>query len=430
MAKRITKNTVDTAKPAEKSHILWDSTLKGFGVLVLPSGVKSYVFQYRNAYGRSRRATIGRHGTITAEQARAAAKDLGAAVQVDKRDVVAERKARRNAHTVSDVLTAYLGSAKFAEKAESTRAVDKGRIERHLRPRLGDKVLLELSREDVRRAFAAIRDGKTATDEKTGPRGRAIVRGGEGTARMAIRLLRAVLTWAIDEGIVSENVATGVKIGSDGTRDVILTAKQYETLFKALDKLEEQRQIRQPVADAIRVIALTGARRGEVAGLQWRHVDLKRGLLILPPSQHKTGGRTGKPREIALPAAAQAIVARQENGKPDDLVFAPAKGEGAISLSKPWRLVREAAKLPEDVGLHGLRHALASTMALQGAQAAEIMAALGHRQLSTAQRYVHFAQDARVALLDRHTAGIAAAMKPGKKKSAKVTQLKRRRRGK
>lgn len=429
MTGKITKTAVDAAKPAEKSRYLWDSTLKGFGVLVLPSGVKSYVYQYRNAYGRSRRATIGRHGVITAEQARAKAQALAAAVVVEKRDVVDEQKARRNAHTVGDLFSAYLQSARFAEKAESTRAVDKGRIERHLRPRLGDKVLLELKREDVRRAFAAIRDGATATDERTGPRGRAIVRGGQGTARMAVRLLRATLSWAAEEGLVTENVATGVKIGSDGTRNVTMTPREYEALFKALDKLEQQRQIRAQAADAIRLIALTGARRGEVTGLQWQHVDLKRGLLVLPASRHKAGARTGKPREIALPAAAQAIIARQESGRPDALVFTPAKGEGVISLSKPWRLVREAAKLPDGVGLHGLRHALASTMALQGAQAAEIMVALGHRQLSTTQRYIAFSQDSRVQLLNRHTAGIAAAMNPKKKRTkAKVVRLGKARR--
>ena len=59
------------------------------------------------------------------------------------------------------------------------------------------------------------------------------------------------------------------------------------------------------------------------------------------------------------------------------------------------------AALPEGIGLHGLRHSLASHMAMRGAEAAEIMTALGHRQLSTAQRYVHWAQDARQAVAER-----------------------------
>ena len=63
--------------------------------------------------------------------------------------------------------------------------------------------------------------------------------------------------------------------------------------------------------------------------------------------------------------------------------------------------------------MHGLRHSLASHMAMGGAQAAEIMTALGHSQLSTAQRYVHWAQDTRQAVAERAAsvalAGLAAS---------------------
>lgn len=423
---KLTKTTVDSAKPGEKSRIIWDSEIKGFGLLVLPSGTKSYIYQYRNQYGISRRITVGRHGILTAEEARKAVQKEAAAVTVDRRDVVQERKAKRNAKTAGELFDAYLASAKFAEKAESTRLVDRGRIERHLRPLLGDKVLETLKPEDIRRTFTAIRDGRTAATIKTKSRGLAVVKGGEGTARMAVRLLKAMFAWAVHEGIATNNPADGIgadTIGTDGERDVILTGEQYQAMFAELEKLEQQREIRSETADAIRVIALTGARRSEITKLTWQHVDLKRGVIALPPRGHKTGRKTGKPRIIALPTAAQAIIAKQEKGAPDSLVFAPAWGEGIISLNKPWRVVRTAAGLPEDIGLHGLRHALASTMAVQGAQAAEIMAALGHRQLSTAQRYIHFAQDARVALLEKHTAGITAALS-GKKKKAGVTKIR------
>ena len=88
------------------------------------------------------------------------------------------------------------------------------------------------------------------------------------------------------------------------------------------------------------------------------------------------------------------IIARQPQGAADDLVFLPANGEGVVSLSKPWSQVRSEAKLPEGIGLHGLRHSLASHMAMAGAAAGEIMTALGHSQLSTTQRYLHWAENA------------------------------------
>lgn len=424
---KLTKTAVDAAKAADKRLTLWDTEIPGFGLLVLPSGVKSYIYQYRNAHGISRRITIGRHGALTTEEARTAARKEAAAVIVDRRDVVAERKAKRDAKTVGEMIDAYLASAKFAGKAGSTQDVDKGRIERHLRPLLGSKVLETLKPEDVRRLFADIAAGKTKTpNSKKRPRGRNdVVKGGEGTARAAVRLLRAMLTWAIQEGIADTNPARGLNIGRDGVRDVLLTGEQYQAMFAALAALEDEKKLRREAADAIRVLALTGARRGEVIGMQWKHVDLKTGIVTLPPNRHKTGAKTGAPRLIALPAAAQAIIARQEKGGPDDLVFPPAR-PGIMNLTKLWYLVRDAAGLPKHVTLHGLRHALASTMAVQGAQAAEIMTALGHRELATAQRYIHFAQDARVALLEKHTAGITAAMN-GDAKKADVADIEKAR---
>lgn len=422
---KITKRLVDATGPTEGRVYVWDDEIKGFGLQVLPSGMKSYVYQYRTPQGRTRRATIGKHSeTLTAELARAQAKKMRRTVEAGG-DPLGEEHAARDAPTVSKVLDLWIGSARFKERTTATQATDKGRVERHLKPTLGKIFVHKLTAENVRKAFASIRDGKTAVNEKTGPRGRAIVRGGEGAARMAIRVFRAAMNWAVSEGLAAENPAKAVKIGNDRTREVVLEkAADYKDLFRTIDKMEIEKRLRSPVADAIRIIALTGARRGEIAGLRWSYVDLKNGVLVLPPSAHKTGKATGKPRIIGLPAAAQAIIAKQPEGKPDDFVFLPAKGEGAVSLSKPWRQIRAEAGLPDGIGLHGLRHSLASSMAMNGAQAAEIMTALGHRQLSTAQRYIHWAQDGRAALAEKATAHITGALADNEK--ADVAPIEKR----
>ena len=111
-----------------------------------------------------------------------------------------------------------------------------------------------------------------------------------------------------------------------------------------------------------------------------------------------------------LPAAAHSIITRQPQGSPDDFVFAPARGDGAVALSKAWRKVRIEAKLPPALGLHGLRHSVASHLAMAGAQAPEIMTAMGHSQLSTVQRYIHFAETARQALAERAASVALAGM--------------------
>jgi integrase len=407
---RISKRTVDAAEVTDKRTFLWDDTLRGFGLLVLPTGAKSFVFQYRNAEGRTRRATIGKVGSLTPDQARTLADDMSRTVKGGGDPLEDKRKARQ-AITVGQLLDAYLASGRFAEKAPTTRLTDTGRIQRHLRPLLGGRHVAKLQPEDIRRVFALIRDGKTAATIKTVRYGLARVRGGEGTARKAIRLLRAIFAWGISEQMIEHNPAAGVNTGADGERQAVLEAADYARLFETLARMETERRLRPAAADAIRIIAMTGARRGEITGLRWQHVDLKRGVLTLPATAHKTGRRTGKPRIIALPAAAQKIIARQPEGDAaDNFVFSPSNGVRPISLAVPWRTIRVEAGLPQGIGLHGLRHSLATLLAIGGAQAAEIMTSLGHRQMSTTTRYIHFADKARAALAERAAAPALAGM--------------------
>ena len=214
---KITKRVVDAAAPKSDRYIVWDSELKGFGLLVMPSGVKSYFYQYRTAEGRQRRATIGKHGEWTPTQARARAEDHREAVR-GGRDPLADKRALKEAPTIGEILDAYLKSESFKDKAHSTQAIDRGRVERHLRPLLGRRHAHSLGVEEIKRAFNAIRDGKTATDVKTRKRGRARVTGGSGAARMCINLLRTIFNWAA----VKPNPCEGVRAGSSGTRETIL----------------------------------------------------------------------------------------------------------------------------------------------------------------------------------------------------------------
>ncbi len=413
---RITKRIVEAAVcPPDKDNYIYarDTEIKGFCVVTYRSGVKSFAFEYRSPEGKTRRPALGKFSsTFTAEQARAKAKKWRRTVESGG-DPQAEKEKARNALTVAQILDLYLDSAKFAEKAETTRSTDEGRIKRHLKPTVGKIFIDRVTKEDVRKAFAAIRDGKTACNEKTGPRGRARVKGGEGAARMAIRVLRAVLNWAINEGHCSNNPANGVEIGNDGEREAVLgSVEQYVTLFKTLEQMENEKRIRPVAADCIRVIALTGARRNEIAALRWPHVNLKKSIISLPPSKHKTGKKTGKSRIIGLPAAAVEVIQRQpiEEGDLDGLVFRSAKAGAVISLSADWRKVRKEAEFPDDLVLHSFRHSLGTSMAADGAEAAQIMATLGHKQLSTAQRYIHIARDKRAELAEKSAAHISAAL--------------------
>lgn len=424
---KISKTLIANTAPKENRFFLWDGDPLGFGLCIFPSGEKSYVFQYRTPQGRTRRMTLGKVTSMALDDARTKAWEY--ASQAKAGGNPAEQKlAERAEITVSELLDSYLESEAFKEKARSTRETDRGRIENHLKPLLGRKFARQLTVEQVKAARRQIVNGKTAKNEKSGWRARSTVTGGEGVARQAIRLLSAVYSWArSDSGLdIAHNPAKGLATGGDGQRKIVMrSADDYRRMFEALDEMEREEAIRPASADMIRLIALTGARRDEIAGLEWREVDLVAGVITIPPERHKSGRRTQRPRIIGLPNLAREIIARQPAGKAADLVFPPvavdAKGRcyvksrkgapGRVDVAHPWQKVRARAQLPDGIGLHGLRHSLATSMAMNGAQAAQIATALGHSRIETSQRYIHWARDARAELAESAAEHISKSLR-------------------
>ena len=360
---KITKRFVDSLKrPTGSSDVFhWDDALKGFGIRLKPSGVASYLVQYRTRSGATRRLTLGKVGVKTPDEARTSAKQALDLVE-NGADPSTERKAQRHAKTFNDLVEAYFQSDAWTRKSPSARLIDQGRIDRHLRPLLGKRPVAEISRRDMEKVFRDIRDGRTAMDAPSGKKhGRIRVTGGEGTARRTLGLAGALFTFAVKEELTPANPCHGIEKGRDGIREAIVEdAAAYGRLFSALD----DPAISRPAADAIRLIALTGARRGEITGLRWGNVDLGNGRLVFQPAQHKTGRATGKPKFIALPSKAQEILAALPQGKPDELVIRSAKNGSPIDLKKVWARVRANAGLPTDLTIHGLRHAIASHLAM------------------------------------------------------------------
>ncbi|HBO14276.1 MAG TPA: hypothetical protein DD491_15930 [Halieaceae bacterium] len=423
-SKPLSKRVLEAWTPPDNDPYLWDGELHGFGVRYNANGTITALLGYRNKYGQRRRYKVGRiSDTYTITQARKDADTL----QTDIRrgfDPLEHRQDTRQAPTLGEVFDQYLESAKFASKADSTQAMDKSRIKRHLRPTLGKLRIAQATPDKIRKAYADIRDGKTAVTEKTGKRGKARVTGGNTAATSCIKLLSSIFTWAIQEGLATENPCEGVQTAPIGVREAILDkTEQYTALFDALDALQEEAKIPAAAADAIRVLAFTGARRSEVTEARWSWVDLEAGTLTVPPKGHKSGHRTNKAKVIPLPSPARAVIAARPKGEPEDYVFPGTRGDSAITLpSKLWKTIREKAGLPDGITNHSLRHSLGTMMAVQGAEAAQIMAALGHSQMATTQRYIHIAKDARAAMLEQYTAGIAAAVAP----KAEVVDLPRR----
>lgn len=391
MKAKLTKRTVESQAPGERDQFIWDTELKGFGLKITPAGNRIYIVQYRaKEYGTStRRYTMGRHGTPwTTDQARTQAKKIlgDIANGLDPQKI---RTQQQTAITIADLCDQYILEGCEGKKP-STLATDKGRIERHIKPLLGNKKVKDLTRNDVKRFMADIAKGKTAIDAKTGSRGRAIVSGGKGTATRTVGLLGGILSFAVGEGIRDDNPVHGVKRYSDRKREHYLSHEDLVRLGEALTLAESNGE--SPIAiAAIRLLALTGCRKSEVLTLLWKNVDFDNGCLRLPDT--KTGEKV-----IMLGAPALKLLATIQPVENCPFVFPSLKtGRHLVGLPKVWLRVRKLANL-NSTRLHDLRHSFASIGASSGMGLQLVGKLLGHTDPKTTARYAHIADDpARVA---------------------------------
>ena len=387
MITKLTKSAIDRALPRESDYFIWDTELRGFGVRIWSGGRKTYVCKYRAGLGRTsptRRFTIGAHGSPwTVDQARSEARRILGQV-ANGQDPAKEKQDARNQLTVCELCDLYLERGTGTKKP-STLATDRGRIERHIKPLLGRRSIADVTKADIKRFLQDVAEGKTANDIKTGLRGRAIVRGGKGTATRTVGLLGGIFAFAVDAGLIASNPVRGVKRYPDHRSQRYLSHPELVRLGEAL--LEAQRAGKNAKAIAIiQLLIFTGARRDEIAGLTWDEVDLEGRQLYLGDS--KTGQRT-----IPLNAGACEVIADLKRHQGTSLVFPAEKGGGHYQgTPRIWKQIRDSAGL-NDVRIHDLRHSFASFAASGGTSLLIIGKLLGHRDFATTMRYAHLQDD-------------------------------------
>jgi integrase len=429
---KLTKTVVDGAEPREKQFTIWCSDLKGFGLFVnpatakTPKGTKTYFVDYR-VDGQRRRMTIGRHGTITAEQARKLAIETLGGIVIQKADPLLERKTRRASLTVAELCDQYmkaaekgliLGRRKNQPKKASTLEIDRGRISRHIKPLLGAKLVIDITRADVTKFMRDVAAGKTARKDRSGKNGaRVEVKGGMGTAARTTGFLGGILTYAVDEGIIPTNPAQGVKLPADGVRTRRLVADEYRALGKALSGDAAEYDTPQAVTGAW-LLALTGCRLGEISSLRWEEVDEDGGCFRLLDSKSGPSVRPVGRETFAVLRRAMRV--------PGNPYVLPALRQGGQKhyngLAGAWVRFMQRAEL-EGVTPHTMRHSYASVAGDLGFADSTIAALLGHTAGTVTSRYVHRLDSVLVAAANKVSGEVYRQMTGA---SAKVLEMPRR----
>jgi integrase len=408
---KLTKRAIDALRPQPGRDVFhWCGELRGFGIRTKPSGIRTFLIQYRNRRGQTRRYSLGQYGRVTVEEARREAKIKLAEVARGE-DPSEARKVARDACTVADLCDRYMRDAwagrilhRGRRKKASTLKIDEGRIRRHIKPLLGKKPIDEITRRDVERFLHFVTEGATSADVKTGPRGRARIRGGPGTAAKAVSLLSAIYNYALRKQWVGANPCVGVEKPADNRRQRYLKADEYGRLGTGLAEAERL-GMNTNVLAAIVVLAFTGCRKGEILNLKREEINLRGHCLRLRDS--KSGPQLRPCGRTALNLLAKLPLDVSE------WVFPAARGDGPlVNIRKPLLAICKLAGLV-DVTPHALRHSYATVAHELGYSELTIAGLLGHSAGSVTARYAHHVDSALVTAADRVSDTIAARLRNG-----------------
>jgi integrase len=348
---RLSVGTVQTLTlpPNKSDYTFFDDKLKGFGLRVRDSGSRVFIFQY-NIGKITRRILLGATTAVSVGQAREAAQRYYLRVKAgedpftDK--VIGKQQA---AETFKAAIAEYLEMARKTLRPRTYPDIERHLL-RYAKP-LHELPLAKITRRDIKGVIASVSKN---SGEVTGNRCRAS--------------LSAFFTWAVEETDLDTNPVIGIKRNKEESRSRVLLPAELRAIWNALGDDD--------YADIIKLLALTGCRAAEIAGLRWS--EIQGDVIVLP------GTRTKNHRQHTIPLspAARAIIARRQKREDRDLVF--GRGQQAFS---GWSKCKKRldAKIKEKSGKalppwrqHDFRRACASGMQRLGVRVEVIERVLNH----------------------------------------------------
>jgi integrase len=380
---RLTKATVEQLEPREKKWVAWDDKVAGLGVCVYPAGNKSWVLDYRTKERTQRRQTLGRADVVHPDTARQMAREV--LVQVAKgSDPMQQLRIKLAEPTIADLEAAFTPEHTRTVK-KTTQNGNASLWSSQLLPRLGKKRILEIDRADIADFLAELQ-------------------GTPYVANRCVRLLSKAYSMAALRHKawgwppVERNPCQRAKLHPEEKRQRYLTPEELERLLASLDAWPAT-EIEWRFANAIRLLLLTGCRRGEILTATWAMVDEKNGLLRL--SDSKTGAK-----DVHLPAEALPVLQELRRRTNGDLVIAgDVDGRPISGHKKMWARLLAHAQI-KAFRIHDIRHSFASFGIKAKLSLPEIGGLLGHKSAQTTQRYAHLMDDVGKAA----SAAVMAAM--------------------
>ncbi len=414
MKKSITVRLVKTLKPAEKPYEVLDKDIKGFLLRVQSTGQMTYYFSYRLTSGKRLRYRIGGHGTISATQARDAAKVFAGKV-AQGIDIQDEKKEERK-QAESKKLNTLRGfiDERYESWVTAERKTGKAAI-RQIRFNFGNLMDIPLTGINI-----WLIDKWRSAEKKRGKKVSSINRD--------LSSLQSALSMAVKWEVISEHPLKGLTLEKLDSQAIVrhLSKDEDARLRKAL--LQRETRIRTERASANKwrrergypelpeitnmeftdylrpmvILALnTGLRRGEIFKLTWGKVNFSTKILTVVGPKAKSG----KTRHIPMNDEVINVLKAWKKQTPETgLVFPGKNGKPMDNVNRSWKGVLDIAKI-EKFRFHDLRHTFASNLVMAGVDLNTVRELMGHASIEMTLRYAHLAPEHKAEAVARLMAG-------------------------
>jgi integrase len=350
---RLTIRALEAVKPGPERREIPDSLLPGLYFIVQPTGARSWAVRYRHQ-GVSRKHTLGGYPTIDLKAARAlGGKALRAAAE--GRDPGREKIQARatKADSVDRIIEEFLDRHVRRSNRLRTAQETERLLRQHVLPRWRGRMVHEITRRNVLDVLDRVVDG-----------------GAPIGANRVFAATRKFFNWCVARDIIAVSPCAGVKPPTaERARDRVLSDDELRVVWAAANKLGGT------FGPLVKLLALTGQRRDEVAGMRWDELDLDARLWTLPAGRTKND----KPHDVPLSGAAIAVLKSVPRVTDSPFVLTTNGGAPASGYSKNKR--RLDALLSADIPawrLHDLRRTCASGMARLGINLPVIEKCLNH----------------------------------------------------
>ncbi len=350
-------------KPKSNKVTYFDTDIKGFLLELRSSGTGTFYFRYREHNSKVRLKRLGRLGEIAVQEARAAAYDLWQKIR-NGQQLPIPKKQRNEGMTTLEIFAKeqYLPYAKTHKRSWKTDAMI---LKNHLLPRFGKMQIHLVHRADV------VKMQKEQRQNGLEP----------ATCNRILMLLKFMFNCAIRWDLLpeGENPCSGVsQFPISGGRERYLTREEAKRLLRELDVVDDTQ-----IANILRMLLFTGARKGEILHMRWEDCDLAARVLKVPLS------KSNKVRYIPLSdKAIQILKSIPRKANIPWVFYNPETGNPRTSIYRTWDRIRKNAGIP-DVRIHDLRHSFASFLVRSGRSLYEVQQLLGHHDPKITMRYAH-----------------------------------------